>query len=303
MNAVSEHPSLLQPTLQQVRKSFDQELSVQWTYLSPIGRPCFNRNLLLDLLSHYDNLESTGCSTLENGSRHEVHFDVAASDIEGVFNLGGDLSLFRDLIAKRDASELMAYAKLCIENVWNRLRCYGRDVVTIALVQGKALGGGFEAALSSQVLVAERSAQFGLPEVLFNLFPGMGAYSILSRRLGQREAEKMIMSGRTYSAEQMHALGLVDVLAEDGQGELAVLEYLRTHQRRSNAMASVLKCRQLCNPVTHEELLAVADQWVQAALRLQPRDLKMMDRLVQSQDRLERAKTDQFNPGLAVALA
>ena len=46
-------------------------------------------------------------------------------------------------------------------------------LITIALVQGDALGGGFECALSFDVLIAERSAKMGLPEVLFNLFPGM----------------------------------------------------------------------------------------------------------------------------------
>ncbi len=303
MNAVIEHTKVLQPTLRQVRASFDQEFGVQWTYLSPFGRPCFNRGLLLDLLAHYDNLESTGCTVLEDGSKHTIRFDVAASDVNGIFNLGGDLSLFRELIAKRDDAELLAYARLCIENVWNRLRRYGQDTVTIALVQGKALGGGFEAALSSQVLVAERSAQFGLPEVLFNLFPGMGAYSILSRRIGQREAERMILSGRLYSAEELHGLGLVDVLADDGQGEFAVLDYIREHQRRSNAIASVLRCRQICNPVTHDELIGVAEEWVQAALKLQPRDLKMMDRLVQGQERLLRPQQTQVSPGLALALA
>jgi DSF synthase len=303
MNAVFENATVFQPTLRQVRQSFDAEFGVQWTYLSPVGRPCFNRGLLLDLLAHYDNLEATGSAVLEDGSKQEIHFDVAASDADGVFNLGGDLSLFRELIGKRDRAELLAYAKLCVENVWNRVRRYGRDVATIALVQGKALGGGFEAALSSQVVIAERSSQFGLPEVLFNLFPGMGAYSILSRRIGQQAAEQMILSGKLYSAQEMHALGLVDVIAEDGQGEHAVLGYIRQRQRRANALASVHHCRQLCHPITHEELIRVAEEWVHAALKLQPRDLKMMERLVQSQDRLSRQAANQGSPGLALALA
>ena len=52
-------------------------------------------------------------------------------------------------------------------------------------MQGECLGGGFEAALSSDVIVAEKSARFGFPEILFNLFPGMGAYSFLERKIGQ----------------------------------------------------------------------------------------------------------------------
>ena len=48
-------------------------------------------------------------------------------------------------------------------------------MVTIALVQGDALGGGFECALAHDLIIAERSAKLGLPEVLVNLFPGIGA--------------------------------------------------------------------------------------------------------------------------------
>jgi len=117
MNAVIEHSTVFQPALRQVRASFDPEFGVQWTYLSPLGRACFNRGLLLDLLAHYDNLEATGCAVTEDGCKREIKFDVAASDIDGVFNLGGDLFLFRDFIAKRDHAELLAYTKLCIENV------------------------------------------------------------------------------------------------------------------------------------------------------------------------------------------
>ena len=68
-------------------------------------------------------------------------------------------------------------------------------LTTITLVQGDALGGGFEAAISSNVVIAEKSAKFGLPEVLFNLIPGMGAYSFLVRRTSPDLAEKIIMSG------------------------------------------------------------------------------------------------------------
>ena len=51
---------------------------------------------------------------------------------------------------------------------------------TISLVQGDALGGGFEAALCGDIIIAEKQARFGFPEVLFNLFPGMGAYNSCS---------------------------------------------------------------------------------------------------------------------------
>ena len=98
---------------------------------------------------------------------------MLASDVPGVFNLGGDLDLFRQHIMAGDRGGLLRYAKACIEVLYGNIINLGRDLTTVSLVQGDALGGGFEAALSSNVLIAERNAKLGLPEVLFNLFPGM----------------------------------------------------------------------------------------------------------------------------------
>ena len=64
----------------------------------------------------------------------------------------------------------------------------------------------WSSALSCDMLIAERQAKLGLPEVVFNLFPGMGAYTYLSRRIGSMKAEELIMSGRLYTAEEMLAL-------------------------------------------------------------------------------------------------
>ena len=84
-------------------------------------------------------------------------------------------------------------------------------------------------------MVAERQAKFGLPEILFNLFPGMGAYSFLSRRIGTVKAEEIILGGRIYSAEEMQALGVIDLVAEEGEGERAVREYIARNRSRRNS--------------------------------------------------------------------
>ena len=165
----------------------------------------------------------------------------------------------------------------------------------MALVQGDALGGGFECALSMDMIVAERSAKLGLPEIMFNLFPGMGAYSFLSRRLDAARAEKMILSGRIYSAEELHDMGIVDILAEDGQGEEAVREYIDRHAYRLNAYRAVYQARKRVNPVTFDELRDVTDIWVEAALGLSESDLRRMARLTAAQDR---RRTSQ-NAGVA----
>jgi len=158
-------------------------------------------------------------------------------------------------------------------------------VVTISLVQGDALGGGFEAALTSDIIIAERRSQMGFPEILFNLFPGMGAYSFLARKIGPIQAEKIILSGKLYSAEELYKIGLVDVLVEDGQGEDALYDYVSKQNRHSNGYTALQKAKQRFNPVTYEELIDITDIWVEAALKLSERDLRVMDRFVRSQQK------------------
>jgi DSF synthase len=85
-------------------------------------------------------------------------------------------------------------------------------VTTVSLVQGECLGGGFEAALSSHVVIAERSARFGFPEIMFNLFPGMGAWHLVVRKAGMVVATDMILSGQIYTADQLQRRSLVAVV-------------------------------------------------------------------------------------------
>ncbi|BCK87892.1 fatty acid oxidation complex subunit alpha [Sideroxyarcus emersonii] len=159
-------------------------------------------------------------------------------------------------------------------------------VATITLLQGDALGGGLEAALASDIVIAERKCQLGFPEILFNLFPGMGAYSLIARKVSPKFAEKMILSGKIYSAEELHEAGLIDILAEEGKGVEAVNEYIKRQERRSNGFLAVQKARHRFNPLTYQELIDITIVWVDAALKLNEKDLKVMDRFVRSQEKL-----------------
>ena len=199
--------------------------------------------------------------------------------------MGGDLKLFVDLIRAGDGEGLRRYAYRCVDTVYNNLTNVGLPLLNITLVQGDALGGGFEAALSSDVIIAERQSKFGLPEVLFNLFPGMGAYSLLCRRLDGARARDMILSGRLYSAEEMHALGIVDVLADPGDGKATVHRYIEQNQRRYRMLLALGDVRRRCQPVHYEELIDVTDMWVDTALTLQESDLRRMGRLIEAQKR------------------
>jgi len=265
---------------------FEPATGTIWGYFQPKGTPCFSLGLLKDIRQHDSALAANGGRVEVGGELHKAHYYVCASRVPRVFNLGGDLALFVLLIKARDRDALAHYARLCIDNVHPRIQNYFcPTLTTISLVQGDALGGGFECAMSSDVLVAEESAQLGLPEILFNLFPGMGAVSLLTRRIGLRAAEELILSGKVLPAAKLHEMGIVDVLAKDGQGEAAVAEWIMKNDRRRNGMQALHRTRQQVSPITREELDAIAETWVDAALRIEDRDLKMMCRIVRSQMR------------------
>jgi DSF synthase len=210
---------------------------------------------------------------------------VLSSDVTGVFNFGGDLSLFVLLIRARDADSLRMYGRRCIDMVWWLENASSLGVHTTVLVQGDTLGGGLESVMPFHKVIFERSAQAGFPEVLFNLFPGMGAWNFVIRKAGFSIANQMILSGKLYTAEQLQRRHLVDVVVDDGEGEAAIEAVLASVNPRLRGTLAALEARRLASPITYEMLLAIVEQWTEAALTLADRDLRLMERLVRAQAR------------------
>ena len=258
--------------------------SAHWLYMHADAatgvRPCCRKDML-DEMWRYMSHVTRGPATRHDGRLR--HF-VLASDA-AAYNLGGDLELFTRLIREGNRDRLLAYAQRCVEGVHHLHTGFGGDVRTIALIQGDALGGGLEMALACHTIVAEEGCGLGLPEVLFGLFPGMGAYSFLCRRMAPQQAEKIILDGRVYSAEEMHALGVVDVLVRKGEGRQAVEALIRQHQRIPQSYLAMNAARNLAQSVSHDELLEITKVWVDSALVLGDRSLRTMDRLVKAQTR------------------
>ena len=285
MKALAEVLALTTNQFTQIDVEYEQEFGVLWGYMNPHPRPTFNSDLLREARAFGDAIERDGGATWSGRAEAKVNYVVAASKVSGVFNLGGDLSLFREAIRTQDRLALIDYGDACIDNVYRWNTSFNRPLTTIALVQGDALGGGFESALSASVLIAEETARLGFPEILFNLFPGMGAYSLLSRKVGARIADEVITSGLVYSAGDLREMGIVDIVTPQGAGEAGVYEYISKHQRSANGRRALEAVKRQVNPLTRSELSTVLNIWVDAALRLSDRDLRMMERLVRAQDR------------------
>ena len=277
-----EHLAYARPNFEQskpLKIHYDATYRTSWCLMKAEPRPCFTN----ELLSSFHEYIRTVKQEMRDTQGQKYDFIVVGSDVEGVFNLGGDLNLFRNCIESNNRDGLFNYAIRCIDILHENISHLDCDLTTIALVQGDALGGGFESALASNVVIAEKGVKMGLPEVLFNLFPGMGAYSLLSRRIGASKAEKMILSGRLYTSDELFDMGVVDILAEKGEGEVAVYKYIKAANRYSNSYNSIRKVRDVCNKISYDELIEVAKIWTEAAFNLTERDLKMMSRLIKKQ--------------------
>lgn len=298
MDAVCDNSfPLYLPTYDQLICRYDPEHGALWYYMNPKPRRSFTTlmlNEIRDLQTHVAKYLAASPDAADG-----LRYLVLASAVPGVFNLGGDLELFVQLISARDRDGLYNYGRVCVDAIYhNATNLAITTLTTISLVQGVTLGGGFEAVLSSNVLIAEQSAQMGFPEILFNLFPGMGAYSLLTRRIEPFRAERLLRTGRQHSARELWEMGVVDVLAPDGEGVHAVNEFIRRHSRSRNGQQAIQQVRQRVNPLTHKELLDVVEIWVDAALRLTERDLRMMTRLVAAQERLEQSENEAPAPAL-----
>jgi predicted metal-dependent hydrolase/enoyl-CoA hydratase/carnithine racemase len=267
------------------RNWYDNTNRTYWSIMHDISdpdaqatRPCFHSQLMSEMRAFQ-------LSVIENergqSSDDLAHFVLASAD--DVFNLGGDLELFAKLIRNRERDRLLAYAELCTRGVHAYHSGFGRNVHTIALVQGDALGGGFEAALSCNTIIAEEGVQMGLPEALFDLFPGMGAYHFIKRRSSAAIAERLIFSGRVFDSRALHEMGIVDVLVAKGQGVAAAEEHIRRNRRNRHTRLALDHIRGWSEPVAIEDLIRTTELWVDTALKLGEPQLRVMDRLVRAQ--------------------
>src|SRR5918992_2778070 len=151
--------------------------------------------------------------------RH-VNVLVVASRIDGFFAAGADIKH----MATIDGAGFQAYGD-ALRGVLDRLAEPAR--ISVAAIDGVALGGGLELAMACTLRVGSARARFGLPEVKLGLIPGAGGTQRLPRFVGRGRALDIILTGRQVEASEAHAIGLVDRLVDAGKAEAAAGEIAR----------------------------------------------------------------------------
>jgi len=263
----------------------DTDLKLATLGMAPNPRPSFTPELLADIEAFQTEVSQRVQADQAKGETPQIRYTALLSELEGIYNFGGDLARFVDLIRNGDREGLLSYALTCVRSGHAFSTGMDLPITSLAIVEGRAQGGGFEAALSCNVLIAEKGSQMGFPEVLFNLFPGMGAYSFLSRKIASSLAERIILSGRLYSAEELYEMGVVDVLAEPGEGREALIRYIDEAEKHRSVHKLFQRVHSTHNRVPFEELRDITELWVESALQLSERELRTMERLVRAQDR------------------
>ncbi|MBO9670992.1 MAG: enoyl-CoA hydratase/isomerase family protein [Sphingobium sp.] len=266
--------------LAELEVSWEPETATLWSFMTPRGEPKYTPSMLRDLRRWQIEAKKVHDEKIV-----DLRYLVLGSRYPGAFNLGGDLEHVAALIAERDLDGLEAYGNACVDILYNNLQALDLPAITIALIQGDVVGGGLESALSFNVLIAERDARFSLPENAFGMFPGVGAHSLLTRKVGAAQAERLMFSGKVYSAEEMYDMGLVHILAEPGEGETAVRNYIRANARRMNGQLGGYRAARQVNPVTLEELRSIVRIWAETGMNLSDSQLKVMRRLAVKQVR------------------
>ncbi|AVX05019.1 peroxisomal bifunctional enzyme [Maritalea myrionectae] len=244
------------------------------------GRAAYNPALLDDFHGWHYNIRS-----LKEEMGEHFKFVVLGSRHPDFFCLGGDLDYFSHCINSKDRDGLYAYGRSCVEILHKNWRSIDSELLTIGLVQGDALGGGFESLLSFDYICAEKGTKFGFPEQMFGLFPGMGALTFLGRSLGFAKAEQLVRTGRTLSAEELYEMGVVHILAEKGEGLKTVQRFIAKNEQKQAALCTYRKAVKRANPIPFEELDDVVSLWADAGMRISSRELKVMQRLVAAQSK------------------
>lgn len=255
---------------------YEEERHTVWMMLRAQPRPCFNHALIEEIMN---------LSWLVRQSGFVVDFWVTGSLVPEMYNTGGDLRFFVDCIQNGRREALRAYARACVDCVHAASRGFDTGAITLAMVEGSALGGGFEAALAHHFVLGQSDARLGFPEIAFNLFPGMGGYSLVARRAGMKLAEELIYKGESHTAEWYEQRGLVDVLFEPGLGYLATRTFIDTLQPKLNGVRAMLRARSRVLQLPRSELMDITEDWVEAAFCLEPKDIAYMERLVMLQNR------------------
>ena len=169
----------------------------------------------------YELMQALDAAVLDARMDDAVHVLLLRGRGDRFFCAGADIAMLRS------ATPRFKYY-FCLHANETLTRLEQTPKLTIAALNGHAVGGGLEVAMACDLRVAKRGGgKIGVPEVSLGVLPGTGGTQRLSRLIGRSRAIEMMATGATFPFEEGHALGLVNALLDAPGFDAAALDYAR----------------------------------------------------------------------------
>lgn len=287
----SPDESGVQPEVQQILTSTLNSIEMRyvpaqraiWCTLRARQTPTLTIEMLKDIRSVQDSIAKY---CFKNPAIQPKYL-IWQSDSNKIFNLGLDLHYLHTLITERDRDKLEEYLQLCIDVLYiNLLKLDIKPLITISLIKGKAYGGGFEAAISSDIIIAESNARFCFPEIRRHMLPSLGTLNMLLRRFPPHTIQPLVFKGACLNAHSMHQAGVIEAVVEPGMGIHYVREKINQLDNRHEIYAELYDLTIRNIVVTHAELDKFKKAWLDSILHLGERELRMLKRLADIQHKV-----------------
>ena len=217
---------------------------------------------VIELALHRPPCNELGSASLEDLERFvtalaaievEAHALIIYSQMKSGFCAGADLRELYQRSQAMDKAEAAKGVRDFLERIHRVLNLIdATPLTTIAAVHGVTFGGGFELALACDLIIADKMARFGFPELRLGLIPGFGGIPRLKRDLGNAVVRDLLLTGRSFNASKGQQIGLVSQVV--GEGEALRAARATAAQLKKFDRATAAAAKKFIKPIPQEEL-------------------------------------------------
>jgi enoyl-CoA hydratase len=217
---------------------------------------------VIELALHREPVNEIGSLTTDelerfvdalDGLSREAHALIIYSTLKAGFSAGADLRELYQRIQKLGRAEVAGEVRSYLERIHRVMNTIDASpLTTIAAVHGVTFGGGFELALTCDLMIADKLARFCFPELRLGLIPGYGGIPRLKRDLGNAVVRDLLLTGRSFNATKAQQIGLVSQVVSEGEAlraARATAVQMGKFDRETSAAA-----KKFIKPIPHEEL-------------------------------------------------
>jgi enoyl-CoA hydratase/carnithine racemase len=183
----------------------------------------------------------------------EAHALIIYSEMKPGFCAGADLRELYQRSQAMEKGEAVKGVRDFLERIHRVLSAIdAAPLTTIAAVHGVTFGGGFELALTCDLMIADKMARFCFPELRLGLIPGFGGIPRLKRDLGNAVVRDLLLTGRSINANKAQQIGLVSQVVGEGEALRAARATAAQLGKFDRATAAAAKA--FIKPIPHQEL-------------------------------------------------